>query len=366
MARRRSDGDQYVELRSDTFSMPTPEMLRATATARLGNDGYREDPTVRELERYCAEQFGKDDACLFPSGTMANLAAMLTLAPRGTRIIVGRDSDIYRYEGGGASLFGALIYETVDSDRLGRYTEKQLEMAAAWADDPQLAKPSLLCLENPCNRLGGIVLSPEYVDEIAEWAHSRGLRVHLDGARIFNACAAAGVPPRRWASSVDSLQFCLSKGLCAPVGSVLVASRRVIKKARDFRTILGGTMRQAGIIAAAGLVALKTMPSHLPSDHARAWQFAKSAAAVEGVEVDLASVQTNVVRFRIAGGPAQHARFLRMGRELGVRFGELKPDYLRVVMYHGVTDADAERAAHVLRDVMQRMSTKSDRHGPRS
>jgi threonine aldolase len=358
MAVAPSTADRFVELRSDTFSMPTAEMLRAAATARLGNDGYGEDPTVRELEVYCAREFGQQDACLFPSGTMANLAAMLALAPRGTRVIVGRDSDIYRYEGGGASLFGGLIYETVDSDSLGRFADGQLEMATAWADDPQLARPALLCLENPYNRLGGVVLSPEYVDQVADWAHARGMSVHLDGARIFNACAARREQPSRWMNQVDSLQFCLSKSLCAPIGSVLVASSSVIKKARDFRTILGGTMRQAGIIAAAGLVALKTMRSHLPSDHERARRFAESAAAVDGVEVDLATVQTNAVRFRIAGGRSQHEEFLRACRDLGVRFGELKPDYLRAVMYHGVTDADTERAVRVLREVMPRMASR--------
>lgn len=288
-----------IELRSDTFTLPTARMREAMLGAQLGDDVYGEDPTVRALEERAADLLGKAAACLLPSGTMANLAAIMTHCPRGSKILVGAESDIYVYEAHGASVVGGIGYEPLPNQADGRIL--LTDLAAGFPpdpEDPQFALPGLICLENTQNRCGGVVLPSEYLAEVRAFADGHGLPVHMDGARIFNAAVAAGTPVSEITRYADSVQFCLSKGLSAPIGSIVAGSAEFIRGVRRVRKMLGGGMRQAGIIAAAGLVALEET-DRLAEDHANARLLAEGLAGVAGIELDPAVVQTNIVMFRV-------------------------------------------------------------------
>jgi len=250
-----------------TFTLPTKQMLQAMQAAELGDDVYAEDPTVRELERLAAELLGKQAACFMPSGTMCNLTAILSHCERGANVIVGEESDIFVDEAGGASVCGGVMYHAVPHRADGG-----LDLAAvreafpADPADPQFALPALLCLENPQNQCGGKILPMSYLRSVAELARQQRIPVHLDGARIFNAALGLGVPVEEIAAQADSVQFCLSKGLGAPVGSLLTGTVEFIGRARRLRKMLGGGMRQAGVLAAAGIVALRQR-ARLAEDH---------------------------------------------------------------------------------------------------
>lgn len=270
--------DIEVELRSDTFTLPTTRMREAMAQARVGNDVYREDPTVRQLEEHAADLLAKEQACFMPSGTMANLAAILAQVPRGGTLICGNESDIYLHEAGGAAACGGASYSPVVTPTDGRLPLPAL--GDAFPDDPsdpEFAPVALICLENTHNRSGGRVLPMDYLASVRELARSRGVLVHMDGARLFNAAAHLGQTAAELASHADTVQFCLSKGLCAPVGSILTGDRITVERARRIRKMLGGGMRQAGILAAAGIVALTEMRDRLgkitrtPDGSRRAW-----------------------------------------------------------------------------------------------
>ena len=341
-ARRR------VELRSDTFTLPTPEMLRAMVTAQLGDDVYGEDPTVRELEALSARLLGKEAGCLLPSGTMANLASILTHCPRGSKTIVGDESDIYVYEAGGASVCGGVTYHPVRNRPDG--TLDLAEVAAAFPpdpDDPQFAPPALLCLENPQNHSGGRVLPMSYLDDAAALARERGIALHLDGARIFNAALALGIDAADIARHGDSVQFCLSKGLGAPAGSMVVGRRELVNQVRRVRKMLGGGMRQSGVLAAAGIVALNHR-DRLREDHATARRLAEGLARLPGVAVEPAQPRMNMVFFRVAG-PVR--TFLTAAAARGVNLAELGPGRIRAVTHVGVTAADIDHALDVIRSI---------------
>lgn len=264
-----------IELRSDTFTLPTPAMRQAMVTAPLGDDVYGEDPTVGRLERLAADRLGKEAACLLPSGTMANLTALLAHCPRGSTAVVGDESDIYLYEAAGASVVGGIGYVPLPNQADG--TLAPADLAAAFPedpDDPQFALPAVVCLETPQNRCGGVALPLDYLPEVADLAHARGAALHLDGARVFNAAVALGVPVDRVAQPADSVQFCLSKGLSAPIGSMVAGGAGFVGRVRRLRKMLGGGMRQAGVVAAAGIVALEEMVDRLAEDHAHARRLA--------------------------------------------------------------------------------------------
>jgi threonine aldolase len=341
-----------VELRSDTFTLPTPEMLQAMVSAELGDDVYGEDPTVARLEALAAGLLGKEAACFMPSGTMCNLTALLTHCPRGTAVIVGAETDIYIYEAGGAAVCGGVTYVPVPNLRDGTIDLDALDdVMPPDPTDPQFARPALLCLENPQNRCGGRVLPLAYLAEAAAWAATRGLRLHLDGARLFNAALSAGVPAAEIARHADSVQFCLSKGLGAPVGSMLVGSQAFVDQARRTRKMLGGGMRQAGVLAAAGIVALERR-ARLAEDHATARRLAAGLAAIPGVELDPGEVETNMVFFRVAGAEARNPELIAAAEARGVGLAELGHGRIRCVTHQGIGPDDIDHAVDVVASIV--------------
>jgi threonine aldolase len=342
-----------IELRSDTFTLPTPRMLKAMADAPLGNDVYREDPTVRRLEELAAERLGKEAACLTPTGTMANLASVLAHVARGEKLLVGNESDIYRHESGGASICGGAVYEPITTQSDGTLLISDLAAGLPEApDDPEFAPAALICLENPHNRRGGRVLPLDYLASVRDFANRAALPIHLDGARLFNAAVALDVAPARIAGFADSVQVCLSKGLAGPIGSLAVGTAAHIDRVRALRKMLGGGMRQAGVIAAAGIVALEQMVDRLADDHAHARVLALGLADVDGIEIDPAAVETNVVRFRTAPGFLSHAELVREAAQGGLALSELGGS-VRAVTNANVTRADVDRALTIMIQVMR-------------
>jgi threonine aldolase len=339
-----------VELRSDTFTLPTDAMIKAMSEAALGDDVYREDPTVRALEERAAALLGKEASCFMPSGTMANLVAILTHCPRGTKVVVGARSDIYLCEAGGASVCGGISYHPLPNQPDGTLSLSDIRSSVPRdTTDPQFARPTLLCLENSHMRCGGRVLPLDYLPAAADLARSLGMAVHLDGARIFNAAAALDVPPAVLSAPADSIQFCLSKSLAAPVGSMLVGSAAFIDAARRTRKMLGGGMRQAGILAAAALVSLDEMTDRLADDHANARTLAAGLAELPGITLDPGTVDTNIVFFRVGVDPAT---FLARCARDGVRLSALEfdsPSRIRAVLHHNVTSTDVRRTLDTIR-----------------
>jgi len=284
---------KVIDLRSDTVTRPTEEMRRAMATAEVGDDVYGEDPTVNRLEELAAEKVGKEAALFVPSGTMGNQVAIMTHANRGDEVIVEAESHVFIYEVGGiAALTGAQPRQLKGKNGI----PDPADIRSAIRDENiHFPTTRLLCLENTHNRAGGTVISPEKMGELAEAARERGVSIHLDGARIFNAAVALGVDVKELVRDADSVMFCLSKGLGAPVGSILAGTREFIKRARKNRKIMGGGMRQAGILAAAGIVALEKMVDRLAEDHANARLLAEGIAELKGIKIDLDTVQTNII-----------------------------------------------------------------------
>jgi threonine aldolase len=288
-----------IDFRSDTVTWPTEAMRAAMATAAVGDDVYGEDPTVNELEARSAALTGKEAGLFVTSGTMGNLVAILTHATRGDEAIVGRDAHTISWEAGGMAVLGGIVPQTLPTDGLGRMDVAAIE-AAVRPDDPHLPRTRLILVENSYGARAGAAIPPAYFAEIAAVAKRHDLRVHLDGARLFNAAVTLGISAEEITRHVDSVTFCLSKGLCAPVGSVLCGSAEFIHQARRTRKLLGGGMRQAGILAAAGLVALDEMIERLAQDHANARLLAEGLATIPAIVVDPDTVQTNMVFFGLA------------------------------------------------------------------
>jgi threonine aldolase len=342
-----------IDLRSDTVTLPTPEMRRAIAEAPLGDDVYGEDPTINRLEALAAEMVGKQAAVLVVSGTMGNLCALLAHCARGEETLLGDESHIYHYEGGGASTLGGIALHPVRTAPNG---ELPLDALAAAVRDPQdehEALTRLVCLENTHNRCGGTVLTPGYMGSVHDFARGRGLLVHLDGARVFNAAVALGVGVREITGHVDSVQFCLSKGLSAPVGSILAGDVAFIAKARRVRKLVGGGMRQAGIIAAAGIVALDQMVERLAEDHANARLLAEGLASFPQITIDLATVQTDIVIFKLQDERWTPGAFVRALAERGLLVGELGHGRIRAVTHYGIDSGDVEEALEIVRAVLE-------------
>ncbi len=330
-----------IDLRSDTVTLPTEQMLRAMATAELGDDVYGEDPTVRRLEEVAAQRAGKEAALFVPTGTMGNAVAVLTHTRRGQEIIVGVDAHIYDAEAGGLAVLAGLLARPLECP-CGRLEPAVVE-AALRPDDVHFARTGLLCLENPHNAAGGVAVPATEIRATAEVARRNGLPVHLDAARLFNAAVALGVDPVELTAPADSVMFCLSKGLCAPVGSLLAGTAEFIAEARRNRKMLGGGMRQAGVLAAAGLVALETMVDRLAEDHANAQALAQGLAELPGLEVDAESVQTNMVY--VGTGLAPAAGLVEALKARGVLINAVGAGRVRFVTHK---DVDREAVARVL------------------
>ena len=288
-----------IDLRSDTVSHPTPAMREAMANAVVGDDVYHDDPTVNQLEAEAAALFGMEAAVFVTSGTQGNLCALLAHCQRGDAIIIGDTSHIFRYEQGGMAQVGGIIPHTAPVQPDATFRFDDLERAINPADEHKPVT-RLLALENTHNAAGGVPLSPAYTAEVAAFTQQHDLRLHIDGARIFNAAAAFNADVKNLAAGADSLTFCLSKGLCAPVGSVLVGGREFIQRARRARKVLGGSLRQAGVLAAAGLIALRDMPQRLHQDHEHAMLLAEGLSEIPGINIE--SQHTNFLIFRLEDG----------------------------------------------------------------
>lgn len=335
-----------IDLRSDTVTQPTEAMREAMARAVVGDDVFGEDPTIHELESLAAQMLGKAAGLFVPSGTMANLVAVLTHTQRGDAAIVEADSHTYNYESGGmASVAGVMPVPL--AGRRGWLSPEQIR-GTIHPQDPHYAPVRLVCLENTHNRHGGVPFGPEEMDATCQATHELGLRAHVDGARIFNAAVALSVPPASLVRHADSVMFCVSKGLSAPVGSVLLGSEEFIARARRFRKMVGGGMRQAGVIAAAGVVALKTMVGRLAEDHANARRLAEGIAATPRLRVRADLVRTNILYFDV-DPPMAVADFLARLKHDGVLMLQTGPQTIRAVTHRHVSAADVETALSAMR-----------------
>lgn len=345
-----------ADLRSDTLTRPTPEMWEAMARAEVGDDVWGEDPTVQRLEAMAAERLGKEAGLFVTSGTQGNLVSVLAQTEPGQEVILDLDSHVFNYEVAGAARLGGLQMRAVKTAR-GFLDPAQVREALRPANI-HLPTTGLVCLENTHNRHGGTCCSPEEITAVATVARAAGVRVHLDGARLFNAAVALRRPARDFARDVDSVTFCVSKGLAAPVGSVVCGSADFVTRARRIRKMLGGGMRQAGVIAAAGIVALERMVDRLAEDHVNARTLAQGVAGLPGLSIDLASVQTNIVIFRVEGGQdvaeARAQALVRGCLERKVKVHAMGPTAIRCVTHKDVDGDDIVRALDALRELTSR------------
>jgi len=343
------NADTTIDLRSDTVTKPTIAMRAAMAEAEVGDDVYGEDPAVNRLEAFAAEIFGREGAIFVPTGTMGNQIAIRLHTQHGQEVICESRAHILDWEMAMVSAFSGCMPRTVAGER-GVLTWERIQAAIA-PKTYYRAQTGLIALENSHNMAGGTVTPLDVYEEIWSGARDAGLPTHLDGARVFNASVALGIPVAELTSGFSSVMFCLSKGLCAPVGSMLVGSRRWIERARSVRKMLGGGMRQAGVLAAAGLIALEEMPKRLHEDHANAKLLAERMAELKQVEIDLATVQTNIVIFKLRG-VADVTPVLAKMKERGVIAGAAATDQVRFVTHNDVDRAACERAAAVAAEVI--------------
>jgi len=337
--------ERIVNLRSDTVTVPTERMRRAMYEAEVGDDVYGEDPTVNRLEAMAAEMFGHESAMFVCSGTMGNQVAVMTHVSRGDEVIVEADAHVYYYEVGGISaLAGAQPRTVAGINGIMRVADFE---AALRPPNVHYPRTTLLCLENTHNRAGGTVMTPAETRALCDAAHAHGLSVHLDGARLFNAVVKLGVKPVELTGCADSVQVCLSKGLCCPVGSLLSGSKEFIAEARRNRKSLGGGLRQAGFLAAPAIVALTEMVERLADDHRHADQLAQALASLPGVRIDLGTVQTNIVCFFVADANAWVAAL----QERGVMANAMGPTMVRLVTHKDVSQEDIQYSIRMLTEV---------------
>jgi len=347
---------KYIDLRSDTVTHPTPAMRQAMANAEVGDDVYGEDPTINRLQEMSADLMGKEAALFVPSGTMANLTAILTHCGRGDEVILGYKAHTFLYEAGGISALGGVHSHQIPNQSDGTLALEDIR-AAIRPDDPHHPITRLVTLENTHNRCGGVAISAEYTQAVGELVHENGLYLHLDGARIFNAAVALGVRPIELARPADSVTFCLSKALCAPVGSVLCGSKEFIQRAIRVRKQLGGGMRQAGILAAAGIVALENMIERLAKDHERAKRLAQGLANIPGIVLDPGTPNTNMVFCSLGENINRSANQVALAlAELGVRVGVIAQRRFRIVLHYWIDDEAVDAAVAAFRQVMQEMA----------
>jgi threonine aldolase len=344
---------EIIDLRSDTVTQPTPEMREAMAEAEVGDDVYGEDPTINYLQEITAEMMGKEASLFVSSGTMGNLIAILVHCNRGHEMIVGDRTHIFLLEAGGYSALGGVHPFPLPNQPDGTIDLDEIRASICADDDPHHSCTRLITIENTHNACGGRVLGVGYMRSVCDIAHENNLLLHLDGARIFNAAIAQGVDVKELTAHVDSVMFCLSKGLCAPVGSMLCGSKDFVSQAVRIRKQLGGGMRQAGILAAAGIVALERMVGRLAEDHVRAHYLAKGVSEIPGLSCDVTSCETNMVYFHIE----EDLRLL--ARDLGQRLSSkgLKVDVvgtreIRFVTHYWIDDIHVDKAISILNEVM--------------
>lgn len=342
-----------IDFRSDTVSWPTDEMRQAMAQAEVGDDVYGEDPTVDQLERQSAERLGKEAGLFVSSGTQGNLIAALVHARRGDEAILSTDSHVYQWEVGGISSIGGIFPRTVPNDATGRMQPEEVE-AAVREDDHHLGHSRLLLVENSFGGCGGSVLEPSYFKPLRAIADRHGLAMHMDGARMFNAAVALNVPAAELVADIDTVTFCLSKGLCAPVGSVLCGPSAFIEEARRVRKSLGGGMRQVGILAAAGVVALDKMIDRLADDHRRAASLAEKLSQLESVHVDRDAVQSNIVHFSLTEKAPVDGDTLcrRLAEEHQLGLSQYPGVGLRAVTHYWIDDEAVDTLASAIASIL--------------
>lgn len=343
---------KIIDLRSDTVTLPTPAMREAIYHAELGDDVFGEDPSTNRLEKMAADQVGKEAALLVPSGTMGNLICVLTHCARGEEVILGDKSHTFLNEAGGMSALGGIQPHTVPNQPDGTMRLEDME-AAIRGDNVHFPRTRLICLENTHNRCNGSPLTAEYMDSVAALAKRHGLLVHLDGARVFNAAVALGVSVMELTRSVDSLIFCLSKGLSAPIGSMVCGSREFIAEALRTRKVLGGGMRQTGIIAAAGTIAVEQMVDRLSEDHMNARRLAKGIAQIPGLSIDPARIKTNIIFFDLVSDRLTADEFTKRVGQKGIKTLPTGPSRFRMVTHHGINSDDIDAALIALGQVMK-------------
>lgn len=343
--------DDWLDFRSDTVTRPTLGMRRAMADAEVGDDVYDEDPTVNRLQQRVAELLGKEAGLFVPSGTMSNLVAVRTHCRPGDEMLCDANCHIIHYEQGGYAQLAGVAARTVEGDR-GRLRLDQLT-GLIRPVNAHMVRTRLVTLENTHNRGGGTIQSLEEVDRIGRWAREHGLATHMDGARLWNAAVATGVEPRRWAAEFDTVSVCFSKGLGTPAGSMLVGPKELICQAYRHRKVLGGAMRQVGVLAAAALYALDHHVDRLADDHAHARRLAEGIARIEGLQLDWPEIPTNILYFRVAAQCGSAAAFSARLRERGLLINPTGPATLRAVTH---LDVDAHAVDQALAILVQSVS----------
>ena len=342
---------RQVDLRSDTLTRPTPSMLKAMAEAQVGDDVFGEDPTINKLEEMAADRLGKEAALFVASGTMGNLVSLLAHCGRGDEIILGNLSHTFFFEQGGSAAVGGIHPRTVANQPDGTLKLSEIE-AAVRADNIHFPLTRLIVLENTHNLCGGHPLDIDYMQAVGDIARRHGLKIHVDGARFFNAAVALDVKVDQLAAEADSVSFCLSKGLAAPVGSVVCGTRDFIFKARRARKVLGGGMRQAGVLAAAGIVALNEMVDRLADDHANARKLADGLADMPGLSIDPSLIKTDIVYFEVKRDDMTVAELVKRLNDRGIRMLPVGPGRIRAVTHYHITPDDIDYALGVFSKVM--------------
>lgn len=342
----------WIDLRSDTVTQPTPEMRQAMEAAPVGDDVYGEDPSVNRLQELAAERMGKEAGLFVPSGTMGNLAAILAHCGRGDEVILGSSAHTFLFEAGGISALGGVHSCQIPNQQDGTLDLEAIRSAIR-PDDEHQPVTRLITLENTHNRCGGVPLSVAYTQAVGELAHAHNLKLHMDGARIFNAAAALGVSAQELVDPADSVTFCLSKGLCAPVGSVICGSRDFITRAHRVRKQLGGGMRQAGVLAAAGIIALETIANRLDEDHIRAQRLAEGLSEIPGIVLDPGTPFTNMIFCSLGEDvPLDSGQVGALLAEHKVRVGIVGPRRFRIVTHYWIRDAEVEQAIAAFKEVL--------------
>jgi len=339
-----------IDLISDTVTQPTPEMRNAMAKAGVGDSQRGEDPTVNALQDEVCELLGKDAALFLPSATMANQIAFKTHTQPGDEVIMDWRSHAVHFEGGAPALLSGIMIHPIHTER-GIFTEHEV-IAAIRPDDPHAPRTSLVCVEQTHNLGGGAIWPIGKLMAVSSASHEHGLAVHMDGSRLLNASVASGISAKEYASIADSVTLCFSKGLGAPVGAALAGNKEFIKEARRYQQIFGGAMRQAGIIAAGALYALRNHVSRLAEDHANAKLLAERLAQEKGIDIDPSEVETNIVYFRVEGTGMTARRFTEELKKRGVRMGAYKDERIRAVTHLGVTRDDIIRAVEIIHKML--------------
>ena len=343
---------RQIDLRSDTLTRPTPSMLKAMAEAEVGDDVFGEDPTINKLEDMAADYLGKEAALFVASGTMGNLVSLLAHCGRGDEIILGDFSHTFYSEQGGSAAIAGIHPRTIPNQLDGKLDLKDIEDAIR-PYDIHHPRSRLIMLENTHNRQNGSPLEVAYMRSVKDLADKYKLKIHVDGARLFNAAVALGVDARDLVADADSVSFCLSKGLAAPVGSVICSTADFIVKARRARKIIGGGMRQAGVLAACGIVALTEMIDRLAEDHANARKLAEGLADIPGLSIDPAMIKTNIVYFETTREDLFEDELVRRLDKEGIKIAAMGPRLLRAVTYYQITGEDIEFALHAFSKILK-------------